>query len=321
MDTGTIVLLVFFFVVLLVGGFFGYRYFVPATPTDPNAIKKNYGILAGLGGFGTMFMVYLPTALLSFGFISDMLAQQYNMSAGSLVGISGILLNWALGKAMGVKSEGPVFGPEISPTPSPPSQADPLSDAADAIAQGSTAAVANLTNLNPDAPDLPPPPPFEEGGRKKQRGGAIELKDICNIPGLGLNGYFPQSVLMTATILMFYLNGIWANNPSHSIFASSFTVLFILLQSYFVYSKCSSQFTMYKIGGGIVVGLILGTVGYWINQAIFPSTTPGSVGPSSPLYGGSGKPGVGTCSAPNDQDQFVCEAYKNGELISSTITS
>ena len=311
MDTGTIVLLVFFFIVLLVGGFFGYRYFVPSTPSDPNAVKTNYGILAGLGGFGTMFMVYLPTALLSFGFIADMLAQQYNMSAGSLVGIAGILLNWGLGKAMGLRSGSTVD--------------TPIQSTAEAVAQGSTAAVENLTNLNPDASSLPPPPPFEQGGSRKknrmQKGGAVELKDICNIPGLGLNGYFPQSILMTATILMFYLNGIWANNPSHSIAASSFTVLFILLQTYFVYSKCSSDFSMFKIGGGIVVGLILGTVGYWINQAIFPSTTPGSFGSSSRLYGGSGTPGVGTCSAPNDQDQFVCEAYKNGELISSTLTS
>ncbi len=30
-------------------------------------------------------------------------------------------------------------------------------------------------------------------------------------------------------------------------------------------------------------------------------------------------PGAGTCSATGDGDQFVCEAYKNGELITSTI--
>jgi hypothetical protein len=34
----------------------------------------------------------------------------------------------------------------------------------------------------------------------------------------------------------------------------------------------------------------------------------------------SNDPNVGTCSAPNDQDQFVCEAYKNGELVTTTIT-
>jgi hypothetical protein len=122
---------------------------------------------------------------------------------------------------------------------------------------------------------------------------------------------------------MFYLNGIWANNPGHSYFASFFTLIFIGLQSVFVWRNCEKlESKTIKILGGLVVGLILGTIGYWINEAIFPNNTPGSIGPSTSMYGGTqNTPGVGTCAPPNDQDQFVCEAYKNGQLISSTLTS
>jgi hypothetical protein len=30
---------------------------------------------------------------------------------------------------------------------------------------------------------------------------------------------------------------------------------------------------------------------------------------------------VGTCSAPNDDDQLVCEAYRNGELVTTSIST
>ncbi len=33
----------------------------------------------------------------------------------------------------------------------------------------------------------------------------------------------------------------------------------------------------------------------------------------------SGTPGAGKCSSTDSDDQFVCEAYKNGELVTSTI--
>ena len=117
MDTGTIVLLVFFFIVLGVAGFFGYRYFVPASAA---AASTGPGFGAGIYTAFSTFMIYTPTAILTFGFIADMLAQQYNMSAGSFVGIAAVLLNWGLGRAMGVKpaaapDDGPVFGPDLPP--------------------------------------------------------------------------------------------------------------------------------------------------------------------------------------------------------------
>ena len=296
MDTGTIVLLVFFFIVLGVGGFFGYRYFVPASA----AASTGPGFGAGIYTAFSTFMIYTPTAILTFGFIADMLAQQYNMSAGSFVGIAAVLLNWGLGRAMGVKpapsaapDDGPVFGPDLPP--------------------------GGLSNYNiPGNPFL---------GGKRQRGGAAVLADICNnIPGLNLSGYFSQPILMTATILMFYLNGMYANNPTHALSGSIFTYTFILLQAFFVWKHCAlagtNKLDWKQVVGAIFVGLALGTVGYWINDAIFPNKTPGSYGPNAPMYGGTqSTPGVGTCAPPNDQDQFVCEAYKNGELISSTITS
>lgn len=264
--------------------FFAYSYFNPkpvsvgvSVPSGKSEWMSSLKNASGM--YGGAFMVYLPMALLSFGFISDLFAQQYNMSAGSLVGIVGILLNAGLGMFLKTRT---------------------------------TTTGGAETDIFPSVSDLPPPPPIPTI--------STSLDEICKIPGLDIGGYFPPSMLLTSSILMFYLNGIWANNPTHSYLASVFTVLFIGLQTWFVYSKCKDAFSLVKIMGGLFIGLVIGTVGYWINSAIFPSNTPGTIGPSTKSYGSSAPtPGVGTCSAPNSQDQFVCEAYKNGELITSTI--
>ena len=276
MDTIEIILIVFSSILILALG--GAVYYIVdlrnvirtgSTPVP----KEPSQLLAAVGSFFSRFMVYLPATILSFGFLSDILAQEYNMSSGSLVGIAGLLINAALGWII--------------------SRPERLRQQAEAVA-------SNVGN------------PFT---------GGASLEEVCGIPGLEfLNGYLPSSILLTSTILMYYLNGIWANNPGKSILVSSFTVLFIGLQTYFVYSKCSTTFSAMKILLTVPVGLALGTVGYWINTAIFPSSKPGVIGPSSSSYGATPPPpGVGTCSAPNDQDQFVCEAYKNGQLVTSTI--
>jgi hypothetical protein len=284
MDPGSYSLIAVAVFFALTTAFFAYSYFnaKPVSVGLPSVKSEWMSSLKNASGmYGGAFMVYLPMALLSFGFISDLFAQQYNMSAGSLVGIVGVLFNAGLG--MFIKSR-----------------------------STTTTTGGAETDIFPSVSDLPPPPPIPTI--------STSLDEICKIPGLDIGGYFPPSILLTSSILMFYLNGIWANNPTHSYAASGFAVLFIGLQTWFIYSKCKDAFSLLKIVGGLFIGLAIGSAGYWINSVIFPSNTPGTIGQSTKSYGSSSStPGVGTCSAPNSQDQFVCEAYKNGELITTTI--
>jgi hypothetical protein len=76
----------------------------------------------------------------------------------------------------------------------------------------------------------------------------------------------------------------------------------------------------------VIVGTGIGAgAGYGITKSsLFAEGASGSpsftsTGPAKPPMAKSSDPNVGTCSAPNDQDQFVCEAYKNGELVTSTV--
>jgi hypothetical protein len=85
-----------------------------------------------------------------------------------------------------------------------------------------------------------------------------------------------------------------------------------------------SSLLAFIIGGGIGGG-----AGYGVSQSSYFRSIGGVGGISlsqaapptkSSGFSSSKDPNVGTCSAPNDQDQFVCEAYKNGELVTTTIT-
>jgi hypothetical protein len=68
----------------------------------------------------------------------------------------------------------------------------------------------------------------------------------------------------------------------------------------------------------IFVGLVTGASGY----AILHSTSPGYLPLDSQRIGSPAAPGKNaTCAPPNDNDQFVCDAYKDGKRISTAVVA
>lgn len=64
----------------------------------------------------------------------------------------------------------------------------------------------------------------------------------------------------------------------------------------------------------VLVGLIGGTTGFLTLKYAFPSFLP--LDPTS-----VNSPSQPTCAPPNDQDQFVCDAYKDGKRISTAVVA
>ena len=166
-------------------------------------------------------------------------------------------------------------------------------------------------------------------------------EEFCDVPGfgsLGNNGKGPGSIVLVTTIMFHYLMTIWTNNGGIQTVTPLVTLLAIWsVHTYVIFNKCivniannTKKYGWLEIGIGILIGLLFGifswaTTKYGLNKGGSPgSGTAGSLLGAS-KGGGLGSTeststsGVGTCSAPNDQDQFVCEAYKNGELITTTI--
>lgn len=176
----------------------------------------------------------------------------------------------------------------------------------------------------------------------------FKIRDIasddmfCSIPGLSIAskyGFFPQSVVFTNSILWYYFIDSWHNRPKTTGPLTGLGLSFILIQAWLITKYC--DVSIFKIAGGAILGIasalsMYGAIngftnlfnvtvggkesftvreGYSTNDKVFPFDKQGA---SKKL---SDDPNVGTCAPPNDEDQFVCEMYKDGQLVTSTIAS
>jgi hypothetical protein len=177
-------------------------------------------------------------------------------------------------------------------------------------------------------------------------GGATD-KDICGIPGMSAWGsdLTPQNIVFASSVLsyiasyitttqsdiqytgiawagvfavwliqtiMFNLNGCDTSKPNGWFFAGSGTV----------YSKIIPPLIGLASGllwGGLS-GYLIATFGGNVGSGVDITQQQSVIGGKGPAMAPtSGVAGAGKCSPTEDGDQFVCEAYKNGELVTSTI--
>jgi hypothetical protein len=237
---------------------------------------------------------YSSLGLFSFGFVEFLISQKWDGLIPNLFAILALVTNNFLKQGFGIG----MFGITKDDIP------------------------AGLPDVLPMGP-APPPPPL--GGAWGQ--------EFCSVPGLGglaNSGKGPGSIVLVTTIMFHYLVTIWSNGGGTQSITPSLTLLTLWsVHAWTVINNCA-RFSLLDVVISILIGLLFGvfswtTAKYGLNKGGSPgSGTAGSL-LGAPKGGGLGStgptspPGVGTCSAPNDQDQFVCEAYKNGELITTTI--
>lgn len=268
-------------------------------------------------------ILFIPVALVMFGFIADAVIGDYHYSIASITSIIGMILN--------------KFGADYAPS---------LSGITSYIPRFSTAAPA------PAAAAAPEVNPFLGG----QRGGFIE----CSLPGFEWleNTFAPQGLVMSMTVLFYILIELWdTNQASNSLGIGMITLFTVLLQgAAFVRNGCLTRYTYGKwsIPIALVMGITFAGSAYGTVKATRkylgikggatlqrPNNTNFSMNTNTnkvcPV--GTHLSPEGNCvgadseeipvgqfqgekSSPTDpNDQFVCEAYKDGELVTSTIAS
>lgn len=286
-----------------------------------------------IGDIVSRVILFIPVALVMFGFIGDAVMGDYHYSIASLTSIIGMILN-----KLGGDYVGPVLGNlrEYIPFGRAVAADRPADDA------WGDAAVPDVPDVNPFA-----------GG---QRGGVIE----CSLPGFEWleNTFAPQGLVMSMTVLFYILIEMWdTGRTSNSLGIGMITLFTFLLQGVtFVRNDCLTRYTYGK--WSILIALVMGIT--------FAGSAYGTVKATSKYLGGAPAGGgtrsaktsfsmntntdkvcpagthlspEGNCvgvgseeipvgqfqgekSSPTDpNDQFVCEAYKDGELITSTIAS
>jgi hypothetical protein len=257
------------------------------------------GVWVGVSAFLFAVLNFIPFGLITFGFVADMIGQDFRYSIASLIGLLSIAMNWAFGMFSGHSS-------------------------------------------------------WATGGMEQPGTG------WCMIPGLeGLeNRAMPMNLVASSTILTYYI--IWAatqRDPAQnfSLYIST-AVLLIIQLGLFYTSGCSQYYidsSMYR-AGAILQGAGWGGIGYAIVKATGGWLTPfqSTFGQANSNTGMGNKEGFTTqehmltgpgwngstqspvfqklvprtgaqCSKDQSEegDEFVCEAYKNGKLVTEKINA
>lgn len=174
----------------------------------------------------------------------------------------------------------------------------------------------------------------EEEEEEQTGGGWVIPADIsakfnpCSIRGLGMFDVSksPMGMAALSSVFSVYLLDMTVNSkrptPDVLIYLTFSGVVYGL--NLYAYSKfkCYGE-TFGEIAKStvlpIIIGLAAGSSGFAVLQTTFPSYLPldpkGMNSPASP----SGK--HATCAPPNDQDQFVCDAYKDGKRITTAVVA
>ena len=246
------------------------------------------GRLSGASGFITPFMFaianFIPFGLIVFGFIADMIGQEFRYSISSIVGVISIFINKAVG----------LIADMFFKTPSDTG----LSSAVDTG------------------------------------------KMWCFIPGLEAleSKSLPMNFTVMGSVMTYYLIfGLLNRNMSMNTSLISALFIFPIVQGLAFYTGGCSQWYSGGVIGNIIawiLGLALGAIAYAIVNATNPSRSPfgyhwgtgdtnaasGWQGTKKGPVGGPPTTG-GKCTAADtdDNNAFVCEAYKNGVLVTEKI--
>lgn len=241
---------------------------------------------AGIGSIlATLFFAlinFIPFGLITFGAIADLIGQELRYSIGSLVGFIAITLNFFLGKALG----------------------------ASVIPSGSEAS---------------------------------DVLAWCTIPGMENleNTYLPMNIVSSSAIMTYYtIFASTVREPGQNLSIwIGFAVIYLLQLISFYGGGCSKYYQSGAIWKfvALVWGALIGMFGWLTVSTAFPAYAPflntQMGGASTSNYGSSSRPpmapGVGgappsgaKCSQDNSEegDEFVCEAYKNGVLVTEEIS-
>jgi len=247
------------------------------------------GVGSGLYGMHYTISNFLPYGILLFGFFADVVGQEFRYSIASFTGLLAILLNYALK---------PVLERVFTGAPS------------------ST--------------------------------GVVDERGWCTLPGLEAleSRATPMSIVSSSAIITYLLIFAWTERPAIDNVAISvlLPVILILQMFTFHFSGCSPYYNTSSLMGGFTLAMTLGAiVGTSLWAAInfgAPQYSPfstkltlaattagkgGGVGATRNGVGGANHTTGGKCSqvggSTDDDNAYVCEAYKNGQLVTQTISS
>ena len=240
-----------------------------------------YGIAEGFRGIFFAIANFIPLGFMLFGMIADVINQEFRNTIATILGMIAVVLN-------------------------------------------------NLVSRMLTTGSVP------------MAGGAVPDQVWCTIPGLNAleSRAFPMTITTTWAIMMYYITFAAAKRPasqniSLGVGLGGLSLIQILT---FMFVGCKDYFIpvggsyLFNVLGAIVLGTTIGTTAYGVVNNFYPAYAPIGFAPPTanpglldatarnPMAGTSSKTG-GSCSAVEggEEDAMVCEAYKNGQLVTDTL--
>ena len=175
--------------------------------------------------------------------------------------------------------------------------------------------------------------PINPGARLSRaatlKGGGLPANfNPCVIRGLGMFDLSnsPMGMAALSSVWIIYLLDMSVESKRTGLEIGMYLLFSALVYGLNIYSykelQCGYGATMSEAAKStmfpIFVGLVTGASGY----AILHSSAPAYLPLDSQRIGSPAAPGRNaTCAPPNDNDQFVCDAYKDGKRISTAVVA
>jgi len=243
-----------------------------------------YALNDGSGGYpafqyANIFAMYLPVTYVLVGILVDIISQKYSASAASVTAIAAVTVNKLMSMLVIYFTGG--------------------------TTQKIQEAISNDGTLN----------------TLYKR-----VYEGCTVPGFeNLESILaPQSLVIIFSLFTFFALEIGINDRGQSLSGLIWmTITAVIIQVFYIKSNyCLTPEFYWKntlivpFVFSLLIGGIVGGLGWTANYFIFnKAPIEGFTSPILPKVGDSTSGKSGT----DDDSQFVCEAYKNGELVTSTI--
>ena len=340
---GLLSLILIGLVAVAFGGYYGYKN-VPAQELLLEFLGKN--------------VLYMPNVLFGYGFISDIFNNTgYHYSIASITGLMGMVINKGIGGAVvgGIASSVSFIANKVNQARSSVSKAASatVSNDIELAAMPRQDPIGDSLQL-PDIPplDIPAPPPPQGGGAIPCSLPGFEWLENTVAP----QGIVMSMTILWYLLIELWDTG---SSGQSAALGVTTAIVFILQWLVMARYGCltSYRYTVYSPLIALVMAITFAGSSYGIQKVMRGGSTSSSGGMSGtirpvfsggvngtfvcppgtglspdgseclplPGFGGGGEEKVAVggkndqSSPVNDQDQFVCEAYKDGELVTSTI--
>lgn len=279
------------------------------------------GFLSSLSFLAVIGGALSPDISLLVGFVSDIMNGSFRYSVTSIVGIIAVILHWIVGKFVFGYNASTVFAPVSTP----------IQTAVD-VGVGSDRSQGKGLAMSLRSRPVRPVSPFSLGTPAQRgrtlTGGASYIQEKfnpCTIRGLGMFELTnsPMGIAALSAIFMVYVLDMTTKRSTLQIgtYLGFSTLIFALNLYAYKEAKCVEDTSVLGLIRGIalpaVVGLATGGIAYGTMKTSYPSFLP--LDAEAFDSGTPGKPHA-KCGQPSE-NEFVCDAYKDGKKISSAVVS